>query len=798
MSNIFTKEIKEVVPEAYLPFSAYVIQTRALPDARDCLKSGGRYILWSQYFNKNTYDKNRRKGSDVVGAVMHWNPHGDAGIYGNIVRFAKPFAMRYLLEDAKGNVGTMTAGDDHTQMRYLELRSSELASEFTKLIKKDTIDIWKMNFTQEDEYPSVFPTLFPNFVNGNTGIGVGCVSSIPQFNLIEVINSLKKLVYNRDASYDEIYVAPDFATGAILINSEAVKESLKTGRGAAAKLRAVIEYNDKENALEVKEIPYQVFTNRIMKELEKGIEEGKILGIKSYFDGTDRSCGKYGTKIIIYLNKGANVSKICKQLYKETSLQSSFTICQLMLENGITPREYGLKDMMLAYLDHATLCLKKSYAFDLKKVQKAININEGLLTALANIDEVVEIIKTSNTTEDVIKTFKEKYGLNEEQTKAILNLKLQRLMKLEAIKIEKELEKQKEEESKLLNLLNSEDEFNKAFINELDRIAKTYGDSRRTQVINLDFTSEEDDAEPIEKKELLIHYTNLGNLYTVESSTLMRTRRGTKGTKVKLSANEVITQTLRDDNFSSLLVFSNKGQMYHISTDDLPLGSKINVSQLFEFKNGEKPTALTTLQKKNDKEFFVFITKQGMIKKTRASEYNIKRGKSLKALNLKDNDEVLKVLFINNEDVTILSKNGNFVRLNTEEINAIGRAAAGVKAIKLSEDDEVLSAYATPAQSKFVVTVSESGVIKKMPISDFPITSRAIKGKKISDVKEGDRIIGYLILPSDNDIIIIVNKKVIKINTSELRELSRTAFGVKGVDLKEDERVIGLIKEETE
>jgi DNA gyrase subunit A len=278
----------------------------------------------------------------------------------------------------------------------------------------------------------------------------------------------------------------------------------------------------------------------------------------------------------------------------------------------------------------------------------------------------------------------------------------------------------------------------------------------------------------------------------------MRTRRGTKGTKVKLSANEVITQTLRDDNFSSLLVFSNKGQMYHISTDDLPLGSKINVSQLFEFKNGEKPTALTTLQKKNDKEFFVFITKQGMIKKTRASEYNIKRGKSLKALNLKDNDEVLKVLFINNEDVTILSKNGNFVRLNTEEINAIGRAAAGVKAIKLSEDDEVLSAYATPAQSKFVVTVSESGVIKKMPISDFPITSRAIKGKKISDVKEGDRIIGYLILSSDNDIIIIVNKKVIKINTSELRELSRTAFGVKGVDLKEDEKVIGLIKEETE
>jgi len=796
MSNIFTKEIKEVVPEAYLPFSAYVIQTRALPDARDCLKSGGRYILWSQYFNKNTYDKNRKKGSDVVGSVMHWNPHGDAGIYGNVVRFAKPFAMRYLLEDAKGNVGTMTAGDDHTQMRYLELRSSELASEFTKLIKKDTIDEWKMNFTQEDEYPAVFPTLFPNFVNGNTGIGVGCVSSIPQYNLSEVITSLKKLVYNRNLDYNEIYVAPDFATGAILINSEAVKESLKTGRGAAAKLRAVIEYNDKDNSLEVKELPYQVFTNRIMKELEKGIEEGKILGIKNYFDGTDRSCGKYGTKIIIYLNKGANINKICKQLYKETSLQSSFTICQLMLENGITPKEYGLKDMMLAYLDHAMNCLKKSYIFDLKKIQKSININEGLLIALAHIDEVVEIIKKSDNTIEVINIFNSKYNLNEEQTKAILNLKLQRLMRLEAIKIEKELEKQKIEESRLLTLVNDESEFDKAFIAELDRIDKTYGDKRRTQIMNLDFSSEAEDAEPIEKKELLIHYTNLGNLYTTESSTLLRTRRGTKGTKVKLATNEVITQTLRDDNFSSLLVFSNRGTMYHIATDDLPLNSKINIAQLFEFKADERPTALTTIQRRDNIDYFVFITKQGMIKKTFAKEYNIKKGKSLKAINLKDGDEVLKVLFVNSEDISLLTNNGNFVRITTDEITPIGRAAAGVKGIKLNEGDFVISAHITPIQSKFLITVSENGIVKKTLFNEYPINNRGIKGKKISEVRDGDRIIDYLILEEDSDIIIIVNKKSIKINTSELRELSRGAIGVKGVDLKDNEKVVGLIKEE--
>lgn len=310
--KIISKEIKNTVPEAYLPFSAYVIQTRALPDARDCLKTGGRYILWSQYLEKNTYDNNRRKGADIYGPIMHWNPHGDAGIWDNIVRFAKPFSMRYLLEDPKGNVGTIRMGKDHAAPRYLELRSSEIANEFTKLIKKNAVEEWKLNYSGEDKYPAVLPTLFPNFVNGNTGIGVGCASSIPCFNLTEVINSLKILVNNRDASYDEIYVAPDFPTGAIIINANEVKESLRTGRGKAIKLRAVIEYDVDNNALEIQELPYQVYTSNIVAQIETAIESGNLLGIKNYYDGTDKSCGKYRTKIVLYLNKGANVKQVIR------------------------------------------------------------------------------------------------------------------------------------------------------------------------------------------------------------------------------------------------------------------------------------------------------------------------------------------------------------------------------------------------------------------------------------------------------------------------------------------------------
>ena len=723
---------------------------------------------------------------------MHWNPHGDEGIWNNIVRFAKPFSMRYLLEDAKGNVGTMTAGDDHAAPRYLELRSSELASEFTKLIKKDTIDEWKLNFTGEDKYPAVFPSLFPNFVNGNTGIGVGCVSSIPCFNLREAIKSLKILVNNPDASYEDIYIAPDFPTGATIINADEVKESLKTGRGAAIKMRAVLEYNSEDNSIEIQEIPYQVFTNRIMSEIGNGIEEGRILGIKSYFDGTDRSCGKYGTKIVIYLNKSVNVPKLCRTLYKETSLQSSFTICQLMLENGIKPKEYGLKDMMLAYLNHAMECLKKSYIFDYNKVNAAIHINEGLLIAMANIDEVVEYIKKSNNEEEVINIFKEKYNLSKEQTKAILNLKLQKLMKLEAIKIEKELEKQRIEADKLNILINNKEEFNKSFIAELDRISNKYGDDRRTKILNLQMDNKED-PEPIEKKELLIYYTNLGNIYTVESSTLMKSRRGTKGKKIKLADNEVITKIISDNNFSDLYAFTASGNMCTVSLDELPLDTKVNLSQLLNLEIGDKVTTLVSLASRQKKKNFVFITKKGMIKKSETSLYNIKRGKTMKAIKLKEGDEVVNVMLMDEGEVGILSNSGYFIKISTDDITPIGKVAMGVKAIALKEDEYVIDAKEIKSTDNYLITLSKNGIIKKTSIEDFTIANRATRGKKISGVRENDNIVKMLTIEKDCDIIIIVNKRSIKISTTEIPEQSRAATGVKGIDLTDNEMALDVV-----
>ena len=786
-------EVSDALQAFYVPYASYVIQTRALPDARDGLKTGARFILYSQFKDKLTYKEKKRKAVATVNAAMRFSPHGDASILGTAVRMSQDFSLRYPVIEVQGNNGSYLSGDDYSQARYLEMRGNKIAWDMTYLLNKNTIDEWKLNYTEEEEYPTVLPSKFPYaLVNGSFGIGVACSSSLPPHNLNDVCEAVVKLINNPDISFEEIYCPIDFPTGGTIINENAVKESLKNGRGKAALVRATVDYDSDHNELIVTEIPYMTFTNTIVKSISKAIDEGVLNGVDSVIDGTDYD----GCKIYIQLTKGANVNKVLKLLYKHTALQNSYSINMNMLENGKIPKLFTWKEAMQSYINHLRDIIVKAYKFDLDKLLKRIHILEGLIIAYQNIEDVVKIIRAaasvSSAKTDLIKNF----GLSEEQADAILKMKLSSLTHLEIEKLEKEKTEKEEQANHIKEILSSEESIKKEMIRDVLTIKEEYGDSRRTKSINLDFSSEAEDAEPIEKKELLIHYTNLGNIYTVESSTLLRTRRGTKGTKVKLVANEVITQTLRDDNFSSLLVFSNKGTMYHIATDDLPLNSKINIAQLFEFKADEKPTALTTIQRRDNINYFVFITKQGMIKKTFAKEYNIKKGRSLKAINLKEGDEVLKVLFINNEDISLLTNNGNFVRIATDEITPIGRAAAGVKGIKLNEGDFVISAHATPAQGKILITVSENGIVKKTLFNEYPLNNRGIKGKKISEVRDGDRIIDYLILEEDSDIIIIVNKKSIKINTSELRELSRGAIGVKGVDLKDNEKVVGLIREE--
>lgn len=780
-------EIKEALQAFYTPYASYVIQSRALPDARDGLKCGARFILYSQYKDKLTCKEKRRKAVATINAAMRFSPHGDASILGTAVRLSQDFSLRYPIIEVQGNNGSYISGDDYSQSRYLEMRGNEIAWEMTNLLAKETIPEWKMNYTNEEQYPIVLPTKFPySLVNGSYGIGVACASSIPPHNLKDVCNALILLLQKPEATFEELYCPIDFPTGGIIINEEQVKESLKVGNGKAAIVRAVVEYDDKLNELVVKELPYMTFTSNITKSINKAIEEGLLPSIEGIIDETDFE----GCKISIQLKKNANINRTLKLLYRHTLLQNSYSINMNMLENGKIPKLFGWKESLEAYLHHLRDVIVRAYNFDLDKLEKRIHILEGYIIAFQNLDEVIKLIRSTPNENIAKQKLMEQYSLSETQAKSILDMKLSKLTSLEIEKLEKEHQEKTTEANRIKTILSSEENIKQDLIKQINELKEKYGDERRTKNINLEFTGE-DETEPVEEKQLLIHYTNQGNLYTQISTTLLCARKGNKGSKVKLAKNEVITQTLSNNNFGCILAFSNKGNMYSTITNELPIDTKVNVNQLFELKDGEKITALTSISRRDEVDYFVFITKNGLIKKTAAKEYDKQRGKSIKAINLKDDDEVVSVHFVKDENIGILTKNGNFVIIETKDVTATARATMGIKAIKLAADDNIISSQ--PISGKYLITISQEGLIKKTELSEFPVCNRGIKGKRISGVKENDFIVKFLTLSTDCDIITISNKGTLKFNTSELRILSRDAVGVKAMKLPEGSKVVDLV-----
>lgn len=779
-----------IVEDSFSTYAGMTIQERAIIDARDCLKPAARQCTYAQYLDKITYKKPFKKSTKSVAAAMdHFYVHGDAACYDLLVRMAQPFSMRYALEDFDGQYGRVTDGKASAP-RYTEMRLGELGYLLFDGIDKHCIEEWFDNYDDTEQFPAVVPSLgFYNICNGTTGIATGLASSIPQFNLNEVNEAMIKLLWNRDIDFDEIYCAPDFCTGGTILNASKVKEIMKNGCGGSVRLRSTAEYDDKENCIYFTEIPYGVHVGKIMEQIKALVETGELIGIAKILD-----LSKSTSNIKVSLEKNINPSKLIKQLFKLTSLEDSYTINMVMLEDGRFPKTYGWREALLAHIDHEISCKRHMYQYDYDKIMARINIIDGLLLAIANVDDVVNIIRSSNNKDEAKKKLIEKYGFNTEQADAILKMPLSRLIGLEIQSLKDEKNKILGEAENITNILNNTDLLYKEIEAGMRAVMKKFGDKRRTRLMDLIAKDEDDDAEPIEKKELLIHFTNLGNIYTQESTTLMTSRRGGKGTKVKLANNEAIVRTLNDTNFSSLLVFSNKGKMYSLSIDDLPVNSKVNVAQFFEFEAGEHITTATSIARKSEVKYFTFVTKNGMIKKTKATEYEHRRGKSLKAINLKDDDEVVSVHFVNDEKVGILTSEGNFVIIETEEINPIGRATAGVRAIKLSTNDKVISSHVICQKDNMLVTISRGGLAKKTSLEEFPVCNRGIKGRKISGTRDNDFIVDFLTLSEDYDIISISNKGTIKFNTSELRNLSRDATGVKAITLNDGDYVVNLIR----
>ena len=618
---------------------------------------------------------------------------------------------------------------------------------------------------------------------------VAASSSCPQFNIKDVNNALITLLKNPNCDFDEIYCAPDFATGAILLNADEVKESIKNGVGKACKLRSVIEYDESENCLIVKEIPYSVYTSTIRSELDRILNEGLCPGIERYNDLTGST-----PNIKIYLTKKANISKVLQILYKETSLQHHFSINMTMLDNGRFPKVFGWRDLLQAHIDHEKLIYRRGYEYDLSKAEARLHIVEGILIALAHIEEVIEVIKKSSSTADANKNLQTSFLLDEIQAKAILDIKLSRLAHMEVEKFENEATELKAKIDGLRYILDNEEEFNKQIIKGWQDVADKFGDERRTQIMNLAIDQETD--EPVEKKQMVVHLTNLNTLYAYEDTTLITARRG-RGMKVKLGNNEQIIQTVKDSNLSNLLLFSSLGKVYNLPLSNLALDCRTPISTILELAPDEIITYIISDADKNQGEQVLFVTQKGTVKKTLLKEYNTKRTKGITAIKLTEGDFIKRVMIVNdNDNLAISTKNGYVVIFPLSDINIQGRATIGVRGITLRPNDKVCDACVIRKDAKELISVTETGQVKKTDLDEFSITSRAAKGMIIHKLTDDDKLAGFAAVSSNSKTVSIASTgAIIKISLNEIPTTSRNTNGVKSINLKENQYVTGLIIE---
>lgn len=778
-------KLKQTIEDSMRNYAGAVLQSRALVDVRDGLKPSARQIFYSMLTRKLTSDKPYKKTANAVGMAMaDFYIHGDSSAEGIIMRAGQSFAMRYPLVDVKGNSGSLIESGNYAAMRYTESRLSKLGAYLFNDIDKETITEWRDNYDNTKQFPAVLPTKgFYNIVNGSTGIGIGLACSIPQYNLLELNNALIHLIDHPDCDFDDIYCAPDFATGAILFNENEVKQSMKNGTGFACKLRSVVEFDAKDRCFIVTEIPYGVYTNTICAELDAIMADENNPGVDRYNDLTGEK-----PLIKIYLMKQANPDKVLRYLYKETSLQSYFGINFTMLDHGRYPRIFTWKEMLQAHIDHEKEVYRRGFEFDLRKMRDRLHIIDGLLICLANIEEVVRIIKSSSSPSSAAAALQKQFLLDEAQTKAILDMKLSRLAHLEVQKLENEKNGLISESERIEFILNDEQKFNNELKNGWREVAQKFGDKRRTKI--LDLTANSDDA-PIEKKKLSLSFTSAGAVFVDETSTLYTQRRNGVGNKFKLEPHEYIIDHVIGDNTDTILFFTNRGNFYHMKLGEFTIGQKEFLSNFVSIGTTERIVAAAVVPPQSRTDHILFVTERGIVKKSDFSEYNLKRKTGMVAIKLDEGDEIVSVCFTDNECLGIATHKGQFVRFATNDIRSIGRVARGVIGIRLNEGDRVVSARIVPKETTSIVSVGTNGLIKQSPISEFPLNARGGKGVKI---QQTDSLSDFLPILAEKDITVTTSHAQLRLSLSEVPTHSRGTVGVSAIKLKEGSSVISLAK----
>ena len=803
--RIIQVNLEEQMKSAYIDYSMSVIVSRALPDVRDGLKPVHRRILYDMSAELNlTHDKPTRKSARIVGDVLgKFHPHGDSSVYEAMVRMAQHWSMRYPLVEGQGNFGSMD-GDSPAAMRYTEARMQKITDEVMADIEKETID-WGLNFDDTLKEPTVLPTKIPLLlVNGASGIAVGMATNMAPHNLGEVIDACCAYIDNPECECEELlhYVkGPDFPTGGIIYGYEGVKEALLTGRGRVV-MRAKTEIEHTASGREcivITEIPYMVNKAEMIKKIADLINEKKIEGISYINDESDRQ----GMRIVIILKQDAVASVVLNTLYKNTPLQSSFAVNNIALVNG-RPQLLNLKDLVRHFIDHRHDVIVRRSQYDLQKAEERLHIVEGLLIAQDNIDEVVHIIRSSKTTDEARTRLQERFGLSELQTAAILEMRLRQLTGLQREQLENERDELVKTIDYLRAVLANVDMQMQIIKDELLEIKEKYSDERRSEII---YSSEEFNPEDFyADDDMVITISHMGYIKRTPLAEYRTQNRGGKGAKGSATRDEDFIEHIYVASMhNTMMFFTEMGRCYWLKVYQIPEGTRASkgraIQNVIQIEPGDKVRAYINVKNLNDKEFvennyLVMCTKRGIIKKTTLEDYSRPRTNGVKAIVIREGDQLLEVkLTSGNAEIMIAAREGRAIRFNESTVRPMGRVSSGVRAISIEDEDEVIGMIAIEPDSKEdVLVLSENGYGKRTDLEEYRITNRGAKGVKTINITEKTgKLISVQAVTDDNDLMII-NRSGLTIRTSadQIRVAGRATQGVKVIDLREGDSIASV------
>jgi DNA gyrase subunit A len=747
-----------------IEYAVAVNEDRAIPDATSGLKPVARRIIYGAYDSGRSSNKPHVKCANIVGDVMaRFHPHGDSSIYGALVRLAQPWEMRYPLIDFHGNMGNV-GGDGPAHYRYTEARLAKFTEDgMLQGLKKHNVD-FMANYDETTEEPVTLPAIFPNLLcNPNMGIGWAIACNWAPHNLGEVADAIYAYMDGNEPTLP----GPDFPTGGLVINKDDIPHIMQTGKGTV-KVRG--QYKVEGNNIVFYEIPYGVSTEALLADIGKLCDAKELEGIDNLRDESN----KKGMRIVIECEKGANPDAIAKQLFAKTDLQSSFSYNQVALV-GRTPTELNLKQCCEIYVKHNISCIKREVEFDLAKAKERAHILDGLLRALEDIDNIIVLIKKSASAAAAKTALMETYKFSEAQAKAIVDMKLGKLAGLEKIELQQEAEELAGQIYDWTVLLNSETMLKDELRSRLTGLVLKYGDKRRTELAQIELPKAEKEIEQVVAEDCVVIATQSGEIKRVAPSAFKVQKRNGKGVK---TADDAILDMISTNTVDTLMFFTNKGRMYRLLVDKVPVGTNASkggrIGALINIEPDEKVVAMTSLYRKSQADYVIFITKNGLFKKTFLSEYmKTKRSTGIAAINLKDGDSIATVTFANEEDFILVTKQGMSIHFETKDIAPIGRVTAGVKSIKLNEGDEVLIGLPIKHDTDCLATFSSNGTARKTALEEFPVQGRNGKGLKIG----AGELVGAAMISDEDNILITGTPNSICISATEIPLLGRVAQG---------------------